>query len=307
MSNFEELETSVPDLSICIVSYKGKNLLFQCLASIYRNTREVTFEVIIVDNNSQDGTIEMVRQTFPTVRLIANQENVGFGKAINQALAVSKGRYALWLNPDTIVLPNALDILVKFMDIRPDVGIVGPKVLNRDGTLQRQCRRGFPTPWRMFCYFSGLSELFPKSKLFAEYLMTYLNDEIAHEVDAVSGSCLLVRREVMDQIGLADEDYFMYGDDLDYCFRTKQAGWKIYYIPEAQIIHYGGSAAKRKPYKAIYEFHRAMWIYYKKYLAQHYFFLLNWLVYGAILVKGGLSLLVNLFREEKVPGSRKPL
>ncbi|MBM3154543.1 MAG: glycosyltransferase family 2 protein [Chloroflexi bacterium] len=294
------------DLSICIVNYKAKELLRECLKSIYQNTNEIQLEIILVDNNSQDSTIDMVSQNFSTVRLVVNQENVGFVKATNQALTISRGRYALWLNPDTIVLPNALDTLVKLMDTRPDIGIVGPKVLNRDGTLQQQCRRGFPTPWRIFCYFSGLSELFPKSKIFAGYLMTYLEDEVANEVDAVSGSCLLVRREVMDQVGLIDEDYFMYGDDLDYCFRAKQAGWKIYYMPEARIIHYGGSAAKRKPYKAIYEFHRAMWIYYRKHLAQNYFFPLNWLVYGAILIGGGFSFLTNLFRKEKVPGSIKP-
>jgi len=263
-------------------------------------------EIILVDNNSQDGTVEIVANHFPTVKLIINDKNVGFSRANNQALKVSKGRFILWLNPDTVLLPNALDTLVAFMDSRPDVAIVGPKVLNKDRTLQGQCRRGFPTPWAMFCYFSGLSELFPHHKLFSKYLMTYQNENVAHEVDAVSGSCLLVRREVMDKIGLLDEDYFMYGEDLDYCYRAKKAGWKVYYTPEAQVIHYGGTASRKKPFRSIYEFHRAMWIFYRKHLAQDYFFLFNWFILGAIILKGVFSMFVNLFRAEKMPGSKKP-
>jgi len=297
---------SMVDVSLCIVSYKARDFVRDCLASVSKNTRKSTLEIILVDNNSQDGTVEIVANHFPTVKLIINDKNVGFSRANNQALKVSKGRFILWLNPDTVLLPNALDTLVAFMDSRPDVAIVGPKVLNKDRTLQGQCRRGFPTPWAMFCYFSGLSELFPHHKLFSKYLMTYQNENVAHEVDAVSGSCLLVRREVMDKIGLLDEDYFMYGEDLDYCYRAKKAGWKVYYTPEAQVIHYGGTASRKKPFRSIYEFHRAMWIFYRKHLAQDYFFLFNWFILGAIILKGVFSMFVNLFRAEKMPGSKKP-
>lgn len=294
------------DLSIGIVSYKGKDLLRQCLASIYRNTVEATFEVILVDNNSRDGTIEAVTNQFPMVQLIINDKNVGFSQANNQALIASKGKYILWLNPDTVVLPNALDTLVEFMNSCPEIGILGPKVLNSDGTLQGQCRRGLPTPWAIFCYLSGLSRIFPKSERFAQYLMTYRDENFSHEVNAVSGSCLMVRREVMDQIGLLDEDYFMYGEDLDYCLRAKQAGWKVYYVSQAQVIHYGGAASKKRPLRSTYEFHRAMWVYYRKHLAQNHLFFINWLIFGAIVLKGASAMLINLFRAEKVPGAKKP-
>jgi GT2 family glycosyltransferase len=294
------------DLSICVVNYKAGHVLEDCLKSIYQNTYSIQFEIMVVDNNSQDGTVEAVTNHFPKIHLIINEKNVGFSRANNQALRASKGKYILWLNPDTVLLPNALDTLVEFMTSCPEVGIVGPKVLNSDGTLQGQCRRGLPTPWAIFCYLSGLSKLFPKNKRFAQYLMTYRDENVSHEVNAVSGSCLMVRREVMDQIGLLDEDYFMYGEDLDYCLRAKQAGWKVYYVPQAQVIHYGGAASKKRPFRATYEFHRAMWVYYRKHLAQKYLFFINWLIFGAIILRGASAMLINLFRAEKVPGSKKP-
>lgn len=296
-----------PDLSLCIPTLNAKTLLRDCLQSIYANTRVITFEIIAVDNASQDGTVEMLQAEFPAVRLIVNDHNAGFSRPINQALRVSQGRYALLLNNDTIVRPDALDRLVQFADAHPEIGICGPKVLNRDGTLQKQCRRSLATPWDLFCYFSGLAALFPKSRLFARYLVTYEDENKTHAVDAVSGSCMLIRRAVMDAIGLLDEQFFAYQEDADYCFRAKQAGWHVYYYPRAQIVHYASQGGSRAdPYRSIIEWHRSYFIYYRKNLASRYVFLFNWLYYVVMLLKLGVALLVNFFRKDKFAGSRKP-
>lgn len=294
------------DLSICIPTLQAKDFLRDCLHSIYAHTH-CSFEIIVVDNASRDGTLEMLRDEFPDVRVIANDTNVGFAQAINQALRVSQGRYALLLNNDTVILPDALDRLVAFADMHPEIGICGPKILNRDGTLQKQCRRSYATPWDLFCYFSGLSTLFPRSPLFARYLMTYRDENETHPADAVSGACMLIRRAVIEQIGLLDERFFAYQEDTDYCFRAKRAGWQIYYYPDAQIIHYAGRGGSRvSPFRSIWEWHRSYFLYYRKNLAARYFFLFNWFYYVVMLFKLLSALLINLFRREKFAGSRKP-
>lgn len=293
-------------LSICIPTLQAQALLRDCLRSIYANTR-ITFEIIVVDNASRDGTVEMLRDEFPAVRVIANERNVGFAKAINQALRISRGRYALLLNNDTIVLPDALDRLVAFADAHPEIGICGPKILNRDGTLQKQCRRSYATPWDLFCYFSGLSTLFPRSPLFARYLMTYRDENETHPADAISGACMLIRRAVIEQIGWLDEQFFAYQEDSDYCFRAQRAGWQVYYYPKAQIIHYAGRGGSRvSPFRSIWEWHRSYFLYYRKNLASRYLFLFNWFYYIVMVFKLLSALLVNLFRREKFAGSRKP-
>jgi GT2 family glycosyltransferase len=295
------------DLSICIPSLEAKTILRDCLHSIHANTHTLAFEIIVVDNNSQDGTVEMLRDEFPNVRAIINDHNAGFSKPTNQALRASQGRYALLLNNDTVVLPDSLDRLVAFADAHAEIGICGPKVLNRDGTLQKQCRRSFATPWDLFCYFSGLATLFPKSRLFARYLVTYENEDTTHAVDAVSGSCMLIRRAVLDQVGLLDEHFFAYQEDADYCFRAKRAGWQIYYYPAARIIHYASHGGSRiNPYRSILEWHRSYLIYYRKNLASRYCFLFNWFYYVVMVGKLLTSLLFNFFRKEKFAGSRKP-
>jgi GT2 family glycosyltransferase len=295
------------DLSICILTRQAKALLRDCLQSIFENTHVIHFEIIVVDNDSQDGTTEMLREEFPAVQVIVNDYNAGFSRPSNQALRASRGRYALLLNNDAVVLPGALDRLVEFADAHPDAGIVGPKVLNRDGTMQKQCRRSFATPWDLFCYFSGLSSLFPQSRLFARYLVTYEDENATHTVDAVSGSCMLIRRTMLDQIGLLDERFFAYQEDADFCFRAHAAGWQVYYYPGAQIVHYGGQGGSRaEPYRSIIEWHKSYYAYYQKNLARRYFFLFNWLYYGIMLMKLASALLVNLLRREKYAGSRKP-
>ena len=191
------------------------------------------------------------------------------------------------------------------MESQHEVGICGPKVLNTDGTLQKPCRRGESRPWAVFTYFLGLSSLFPKSKFFGEYLMNYMDEDETHEVAGVSGSCMLIRREVIDQIGYLDERFFAYQEDADYCFRTREAGWEIYYMPEAQIIHYGGQGGSRvQPFRSIYAWHHSYYLYYRKNLAKDYFFLFNWVYYFIMLVKLALALLLNLFRKDETPQRR---
>ena len=299
------------DVSVCIVSHQVRDLLRDCLDSIYANTR-LEFEIIVVDNGSQDGTVEMLQNEYPAVKLVRNDCNMGFTVPMNQALRLGGGRYLLQLNPDTLILPKAngkaaIDCLVAFMDAHPETGICGPKVLNRDHTLQKPCRRGESTPWAVITYFTGLARLFPKSKIFGQYLMSYLDEDQTNPVDGVAGSCMLIRREVVEQIGYLDERFFAYQEDADYCFRARQAGWKVYYMPEAQIIHYGGMGGSRvQPYRSIYEWHRSYFLYYRKNLAKNYFFLFNWFYYLAMLLKLIFALAVNFMRRDKFAGSRKP-
>jgi GT2 family glycosyltransferase len=291
---------------VCIVSYRVRDLLRDCLRSLYQNTR-LSFEVIVVDNASQDGVVEMLQQEYPQIRLVENQDNAGYTRPMNQALRLGRGRYLLQLNPDTLVLPEAIDRLVAFMDQQPEVGICGPKVLNRDLTLQKPCRRGEPRPWAVLTYFLGLSALFPNSPFFSRYLMTYLDEDVTHPVDGVAGSCMLVRRALIDQIGYLDERYFAYQEDADFCFRARQAGWRVYYMPQAQIIHYGSLGGSRvQPYRSIYEWHRSYFLYYRRHLAKDYFFLFNWLYYLAMGIKLVWSLGINYCRTDKYAGSRKP-
>ncbi len=295
------------DISVCIVTYQARDLLRDCLCSIPGNTHR-DFEVIVVDNGSTDGVVQMLQQEFPEVQIIRNASTAGFTRPMNQALRQARGRYLIQLNPDTLILPDALDNLCAFVEAHPEVGICGPKVLNRDRTLQKPCRRGEPRPWAVISYFLKLSTLFPHSKLFGQYLLNYLDENQAHAVDGVSGSCMLIRREVIDQIGYLDESYFAYQEDADYCHRARQAGWQIYYVPDAQIIHYGGLGGSRvQPYRSIYEWHKSYFTYYRKNLAKDYFFLFNWLYYLAMFFKLVFSLLANLFRKEKFVGTRKPL
>jgi GT2 family glycosyltransferase len=295
-----------PDLSICIVTYFAKDLLKDCLQSLRENTR-LDYEVIVVDNGSMDGIDQMLQHEFPGVKFLANDTNLGYTIPMNQALRKAKGRCLLQLNPDTLILPQALDKLVEFLDTHPEAGICGPKVLNRDRSLQKPCRRGESTPWAVLTYFLGLSTLFPKSKLFGQYLLNYMDENQTHLVAGISGSCMLIRQAVIDQIGYLDERFFAYQEDADYCFRARQSGWKVYYVPTAQIVHFGGYGGSRvHPYRSIYEWHKSYFYYYKKNLAKKYFFLFNWLYYLAMLFKLIITLAINVIRTEKFAGSRKP-
>jgi len=293
-----------PLLSVCVVTYEAKDVLRECLCSLYAGT-QIPFEAIVVDNGSRDDVGGMLQREFPQVHFIRNLTNLGYTVPMNQALRRARGAYLLQLNPDTIIPPQALDQLVQYMDNHPKVGICGPKVLNRDQTIQKSCRRGEPTPWAVVTYFLGLSELFPKSRLFGQYQMNYIDDDQVHSVAGVSGSCMLLRRELIDQIGYLDEKFFAYQEDADFCYRARTAGWEVVYYPESQVIHYGGLGGSRvEPYRSIIAWHQSYFHYYRKHLAKRYFFLFNWLYYLAMLFKLCLALIVNFFKGESF-GTRR--
>lgn len=298
--------TAQAEISVCVVSFQSSKLLRDCLYSLKENCT-LAYEVIVVDNGSSDGVQQMLEQEFPDVRFTQNDYNAGYTRPMNQALRQAQADYLLQLNPDTLVLPGALETLVGFLKEHPQAGICGPKVLNSDMTLQKPCRRGEPTPMAVFSYFLGLNSLFPKSKLFGGYLMNYMDEDETHQVAGVAGSCMLIRRAVIDQIGYLDEDFFAYQEDADYCHRARQAGWQVFYVPQAQIIHFGSMGGSRvQPYRSIYEWHRSYYLYYRKHLAKNYFFLFNWFYYLVMLGKFLITLLVNLFRKEKYFGRKKP-
>jgi GT2 family glycosyltransferase len=272
-------------LSIVIVNYNAGNLLHDCLKSIYAGANGMPFEVWVVDNKSVDDSPAKVKSAFPKVRVIENACNVGFSKANNIAVSQCDSNYVLLLNPDTLVMGDAIDRMVDFMEENPTVGIAGCKVLNRDHTLQLACRRSIPTPRVAFFRMTGLSRLFPKNKAMAQYNLTFTDANEVQEVDAVSGAFLMVRRKTIQDIGLLDERFFMYGEELDWCLRAKKAGWKVMYNPGAEIVHYKGESAKYNSRKAAFEFYRAMYLFHKKHFASDHSRFFNFLVYTGILCK----------------------
>lgn len=274
-------------LSIIIVNYNVRDLLENTLHSIEAASKKIRVEVFVVENASDDGSAEMVAKNFPSVHLIRNEINLGFAKANNQAFKQARGKYFLVLNPDTLLQEDTLQVMLQFLEDNPDVGMSGCKIINADGTIEPNSRRSFPSPWVTFCKLSGLSTLLPKSKLFGKYNLTYLSDDEIYEVDALSGCFMMVRKEVYDKISGFDEDYFMYGEDLDLCYRTQKAGWKIYYVSSTKIIHYGGESTKRSSIDATAVFYDAMKLFVRKNLQLSRFSYL--LINIAIKIKLGFS------------------
>jgi O-antigen biosynthesis protein len=258
-------------LSIIIVNFNVKDFLAQALRTItksadYAKSRRPGFdyEIIVVDNASDDGSVEMLRSAFSGVDVIENDKNVGFARANNAAIDRSRGEFLLLINPDTLVQEDTLDVMISAMEADPQIGMAGCKILNPDGSLQLACRRGFPTPWVAFTKISGLSSLFPGTRLFGRYNVTYADPDERCDVDAISGSFMMVRRDVYERVGGLDETFFMYGEDLDWCYRIQQAGWKIVYIPDTQIIHYKGESTKRSDIDEIRTFYKAMSVFVEK-------------------------------------------
>ncbi len=265
------------DLSIIIVNYNTCNLLRDCLNSIYSSQGDIDYTVVVVDNASTDGSGPMVQAEFPQVTLICSELNGGFAYANNLGLGrigfnkdgspqPHAPRYALLLNPDTVLPPPALAGMVAFMDEHPKAGAAGPKLVMLDGSLDLACRRSFPTPTVSFYRMVGLSKLFPRSRLFGRYNMTFANPDQVIEVDSVVGACMIVRAEAIGQAGLLDEAYFMYGEDLDWAYQIKAHGWKIYYNPEVTVTHVKRASSRHSP-KARVEFYRAMDLFYRKFYA----------------------------------------
>lgn len=317
------------ELSVIILNYNTKELLKQCLNSLLENhelrIRNQEYEVIVVDNGSTDNSVEMVKEFInkhsrqfasgteslsrerkvrvphirensrkPPIKLIENRANLGFAKGNNQGIKVAKGKYVLLLNSDTVVEKDTLSVMVKFMEENPKVGVATCRVELPDGKLDPACHRGFPTPWASLTYFLGLEKLFPKSKIFAQYHQTFKDLNTIHEIDSLTGAFYFVRHTVVNRVGLLDEDYFMYGEDLDWSYRIKQAGWKIMYLPDVKITHLkrqsgreNVSAEERK--KATGYFYSTMKLFYQKHYQDKYPFFINWLMIWGINLKWWLA------------------
>ncbi|WP_145324265.1 glycosyltransferase family 2 protein [Paenibacillus xylanexedens] len=280
-----------PDISIIIVNFNTRQLTLDCLASVYASQTFYQYEVIVIDNASHDGSVEAIREVYPDVQLIANQNNSGFSVANNQGMEVAKGRYILLLNSDTVIQSDTLHTMIYFMDRHPEMGASGCKVILPDGSLDKACKRGFPTPSASFYYAFGISRLFPDRPKFNQYQLGHLSPDDEYPVDCLVGAFMLVRRETIEQVGGLDETFFMYGEDIDWCYRIKEAGWGIFYYPRTYIVHYKGASARRKPLKITYEFHRAMWVFHRKHYAKKYNPLTNAVVWVGISLKFTLSLL----------------
>lgn len=303
------------DLAIVILNYNTRDLLVDCLTSL-RHPPGVDVVTVVVDNCSSDGSADRVAQQFPAVELVRSPANDGFAAGNNQGLRAlgfpehGVARYAMLLNPDTVVPPGALARMVAFADANPDIGVVGPKLMLMDGTLDMACRRSFPTPEVSFYRLTGLSRLFPRSRRFGRYNMTYLSIDEQTDVDSVVGACMLVRADAIRQAGLLDEQFFMYGEDLDWCLRIKQipaplagqggrkqggAGYRVVYYPGATVQHVKRAASRRSD-RAQYEFDRAMWLFYRKHYQGRTFFLMDWLIKLGLALRGGRKLAREMLR-----------
>lgn len=288
-----------PDLSIIIVNYNTKELLKKCLESIFRLPPSPwRYEVIVVDNNSSDGSVREIRRwkrerggERPELKLVENKKNLGFARANNLGLRKAGGEFILFLNPDTIVPPKTIPILVDYLRKHPRVGVVTCRVELPSGELDDACRRGFPTPWNAFCHFAGLDRLFSRIRFFSGYTLGYLPADKIQEIDACCGAFFLTRKKILEEIGSFDEKFFWYGEDLDLCFRIKQRGYKIIYYPKVKIIHYkGASSGLKKSSREVSKASRAirkmaaeksveaMKIFYRKHYRGRYPFFVDWLV-----------------------------
>ncbi len=263
------------DLGIIIVNWNTRDYLRRCLSSVFASEGDLSYRVVVVDNGSEDGSAEMVAEAFPQAELISGHGNVGYPKGNNLGLralgyadepgctAPDAPRYALLLNPDTELPPRALADMVAYMDAHPQVGVAGPRLVLPDGSLDLACRRSIPTVEVSFWHVTKMGKLFPKSRRFARYNLTFLDENEEAEVGSVVGAFMMIRREAIDQTGLLDETFFMYGEDLDWCKRIGEAGWKVMYYPGVEVLHVK-RAASRQSKRAKLEFVRAFLIFYRK-------------------------------------------
>lgn len=300
----------MPTLAIIIVNYNTRGLLEKCLGSLEQGASRHTTSIWVVDNASQDGSLEMVRAEFPQVHALAADRNGGFAYANNLVLRKLLSTeetntfpdYVLLLNPDTETPAHALDQLVEFLEQNPDIGACGPRLLLPDGSLDLACRRSFPTPEISFYHMLGLAKLFPRSPRFGRYNMTFLDERVETDVDALVGACMLVRGSVVREVGLLDEAFFMYGEDLDWAFRIKHYGWRIRYVPRVIVYHHKRASSSQRPFQSIHAFYDAMRIFYRKHYAATTPAALGWLIETGITAKEALGLGRNLLR---TPATRR--
>ncbi len=281
--------SEVPDLSVVVINLNGKGLLRDCLESLRGAAPRHRLETIVVDNGSTDGSPQMVREDFPEAVLVENEENLGFTRANNQGIERARGRYVMLLNNDTRVLPGAFSEAVEYLDEHRSTGVAGLKLLNEDGSLQLSCRR-FPSfSQALFNRYSLLTQLFPNNRFSREYLMTDIQHDRIQEVDWVSGACLVIRRDLLEEIGPLDERFFMYSEDVDYCYRAWQSGWRVVYLPFAQVYHLIGQDTKKVKFKLTYERHRSMYKFYKKHYSRN-LMLMDIVTFVTIVLRGAVHL-----------------
>ncbi len=290
-------------LSIVIVNYNVEHFLDQCLQSVYKALAVGPHqaEVFVVDNNSVDGSIQMVKEKFPKTILIENKENLGFSKANNQAVKIAQGEYILLLNPDTVVQEDTFTKVISFMDSHPDAGGLGVKMIDGKGKFLPESKRGLPTPWVAFYKIFGFSKIFPRSKKFGRYHLGYLSKDENHEVDVLSGAFMLMRKSALDKVGLLDETYFMYGEDIDLSYRIIKGGYKNYYFSDTTIIHYKGESTKKSSVNYVFVFYKAMVIFAKKHFSKQNAGMFSFLIHLAIYLRAGLAVTARIIKKLTLP------
>lgn len=283
------------DLSVIIVNYNVKHFLEQCLHSVYKSAQNLRVEIIVVDNNSVDGSCQVIHEKFPDVILIENKVNLGFSKANNQAVRIARGRYILLLNPDTVVQEDTFSACLDFMDGHPDAGCLGVKMIDGKGNFLPESKRGLPTPQVAFYKMFGLSALFPSSVKFSRYHLGFLDKDQTHQVDVISGAFMFLRKSVLDRVGLLDEDFFMYGEDIDISYRITQAGFKNYYFAGTTIIHYKGESTRKSSINYVIVFYNAMAIFAQKHFSKNMARTFSFLIHLAIYIRATFSILRRFF------------
>ena len=284
-------------LSVIIVNYKVKYFLEQCLTSVLKAAKGLAVEVLVVDNASGDGSVEYIAERFPSIALIASEENLGFARANNLAIKRSSGEYVLLLNPDTIVPENCFSEYIAFMDAHPNAGGCGAYMLHADGSFALESRRGLPTPFVALCKMSGLSSLLPKSRTFGRYYMRYLDENEINPIEIMSGAFMFLRRSALDKAGLLDEDFFMYGEDIDLSYRILKSGFCNYFLP-LRMLHYKGESTVKSSYRYVHTFYQAMQLFFNKHYS-HYSLLLSLPINVAIWVRAMLAYVGNQFRHRR--------
>jgi len=287
------------DISIVIVNYNVKEFVANLLNSISKARYDFKLQIIVVDNDSSDDSLEYLEPRYPDVQFIANDENVGFGKANNQALKQANGRYTLLINPDTIVSEDTLSTLFRHMEMNPSCGACGCKILNPDGSFAPESRRSIPTIWSSLSKLLGLSALFPNSKTFGQYYMSWMDEDEPGQIPVLSGSFMFFRTDVLKQLKGFDERFFMYGEDIDLCYRLQKTGYHIDYVPDTSIIHYKGESTKKDNIRYIKSFNEALYIFFKKHYTHRYSSLFRSVIFIGIVIRGLFSFLKNKFSKYK--------
>lgn len=280
-------------ISVIIVNYNVRDFLEQALLSVRRALQGISSQIIVVDNASVDGSVQMLKKRFPDVELLENEKNYGFSAANNQGIDRALGEFIVLLNPDTVVQEDTFSTLLSFFEKNPKASAATCKILNPDGTFSIDCRHSIPGPATAFWKIIGLSRLFPKSKIFGKYNLTYLDENETYKVEAISGSFMMMRAQTVRKVGKLDEDFFMYCEDIDYCHRINQAGGEIYYVPDSQIIHYKGESTKKNNLDYVITFNRSLYKFYKKHYRQKYIFPFKWLILLGTILRGTFVYIKN--------------